>query len=219
MALRSLDKQLLLRAAVYKTLLVDSLTRFRDEKTGVEGYCGVYREHFVILFRQTDEDKDWITNLLYFKKKMPYASSKGSKVRIHGRYSDGYISMSVRGIIHAEYTKYTGHPIFVGGFSQGGGLAPICALDMQYNFNPADIECVMISPPRVFNEAGLKSYHCRVPNTTRYIWGNDIVTKVPPTFFGFTHVGKEKHFGPARVWWKFSFKAHTKYDTLIRSVE
>ena len=216
--MRTDSKQEMLSGIVHNRL-PKSFVFFRDTGTGVEGQCGEYDGHFCILFRQTDERKDWLTNLLYFKKSMPYLASKQSKVRIHGRYSAGYVSLSVRGIIHAEYLKHQGLPIFVGGFSQGGGLAAICALDMQYNFNPTDIECIMISPPRVFNEAGLKSYHCRVPNTTRYIWGNDIVTKVPPTFFGFTHVGKEKHFGPARVWWKFSFKAHAQYDTLIRSVE
>lgn len=178
--LQAHQKQLLLTGIVYKTSITQTFKWFRDPRTGVDGCCGMYDGHFCILFRQTDEDKDWITNLLYFKKKtMLYANSKNSKVRIHGKYSDGYVSPSVRGVIHKEYPAYAGLPIFVGGFSQGGGLAPICALDMQYNFNITDIECIMISPLRVFNNAGFKSYSRRVPNTARYVWGNDIVTKVP----------------------------------------
>lgn len=134
---------------------------------------------------------------------------------MHGRYADGY--MAIRGFIHDSYKP--GTPIIVGGYSQGGGLAPICALDMQYNFNPPSIECIVLNAPRVFNKAGQESYNKRVPNTQRYVWGNDIVSKAPPTLFGFRHIGTEKHFGPKKEWWKFNIEDHTQYMELISRVE
>lgn len=189
-----------------------------DVNSGVEANCGIIGDTFVIVFHATDSKfVDWLTNFLYFFKKMPYINSKKSKVRIHSGYANGY--MAIRDALKTQFFLSKKKMLFVCGYSQGGGLAPICALDFQYNFDLDYIEVLVGEPPRVFNKAGKISYEKRVPNTLRLDYGNDIVPKVPPILFGFRHIGKLLHFGPERKWWKISFTDHNPKKGLYEEVE
>jgi len=180
-------------------------TYFIDKESGIEGKCGIINNRFVVWFKQTDANfLDWFTNFFFFFKKMPYKRSKKSKVRIHSGYVNGY--MRLREIIHTEYVKSRQTKIFVTGYSQGGGLAKICALDLQSNFNPNDIELLVGAPPKVFNEAGKISFEKRIPYASFIVYGSDPVSEVPFDILGFRKAGEEKHFGPERK--GLNFKHH-----------
>ncbi len=182
---------------------------FNDYSSGANGFTAVYNaEIFVVAFDSSDNARDWRSNFKYQQKIMPYAESATSKVRMHGAYAEGW--MRLRDEIHRAFTRSRCKQVLVCGYSMGGGMAPICALDLQFTFQLAEdaIKCIIGDGPRVFNKAGKVSYNRRVPNTIRLKWGNDIVTKLPPPWFGFYHIGKELHFGPAAHWWKFSFLDH-----------
>ena len=197
-------------AIPFYTLPFDFTNRvlFNDKKSGVNGFTAMYEDTFILSFDASDSARDWETNFLYFQKTMPYAASARSPVRIHGGYVTGW--MEVRDDILATFKASRAKKILVGGYSMGGGLAPIAALDIQYNFNIAseNIHVVIGDGPRAFNKAGVHSYNKRVPNTIRIKWGNDAVTKVPPPLFGFRHVGQKLHLGPAEHWWKISLFNH-----------
>lgn len=197
--------------------------RFKDEKTGVDGYCIKHDNIFVVLFSASNEDKDWITNFTFWKmgsfiwkllkrKIYPYGDPKNTKVRIHGGFAEGYLS--VKPVIQKAFKESGCEYIIVLGYSMGGGLAPICALDLQYN-NDLSFEKIGCghSGPKVFNKEGKRSYDLRVPCTARYKYGNDIVTKVPP-FIDNYHVGEYYHIGPKEKWWKLSFKDHAGYKEI-----
>ena len=176
---------------------------FEDKATGIEGFTSNHGDTFIIAIDSTETDSGWRTNLTYFQKTMPYRNKK-SKVLIHGAYANAWAA--VRWLIQGRFAASGLSNVFVCGYSMGGGLAPIAALDMQYTFGlrVENIKCVIGDGPRVFNKAGMKSYNKRVPNTIRMKWGNDIVTKAPPPFFGFWHVGQVMHLGPREHWWRMS---------------
>ncbi len=201
----SLEKINFLEKSFKKT--VKDFTHFEDPYTGIEGNLASVEDTFIILFKPTDNlFKDWITNFLFAKKTMPYEESKKSKVRIHGRYVSGYLNL--KKYLHQTYINSRKNKILIIGYSQGGGLAQICALDFQYNFNPEKLEVLTGAGPMVFNKAGVISYNKRVPETIRLVYGNDIVSKAPSLLFGFFHTEKELHFGTSKRWYKFSIKDH-----------
>lgn len=192
-----------------------SVVLFEDKKTSVNGMTGILDDTFLITFDASVDAQDWLTDLFFFKRVMPYKGHESSPVRMHGGYAAGWLA--VRDGVHAAFRASGLSKVFVCGYSMGGGLAPIGALDMQYTFklNPDRIKCLAGDGPRVMNKAGMISYNARVPNTIRSKIGNDIVTKVPPPAWGFWHIAKQYHTGAKESWWKMSVKDHLNFDSLI----
>lgn len=94
------------------------------------------------------------------------------------------------------------------GHSYGAALAVLCALDLEYHYPHRDFEVFLFGCPRVGNRAFRKSYNKRVFKTLRVENGNDIVTKVPPTIWGYRHVGVKVHIGVPRLFGMISFNQH-----------
>ena len=189
---------------------------FRDNKTGVEGYVFVdkdYPDICCMLFLPTDEILDIITDFLFCQKKYPYSGT--TDIKMHGRYADAYLA--VRDEIHTAYKSTKCSQVLCMGFSMGFGMANICALDMQYNFNlTVDKIGCSGSGPRVFNEAGQISYDKRVPLTIRYRYGNDVVSVIPFECMGFRSVGEYYHFGKEERWYRTNIFDHFQKYQIAR---
>jgi len=174
-----------------------------DIKSGIDVYIYTYPEKQVVEIFYTDNSKiDWKTNFKFFFRrwKLPEYADKHSKVRVHGGYLEGWyaIRKQVLDMITADNVLVTGN-------SQGGGLAPIVAVDIQYNKKPKELYCFDFAGPKVWNKAGRDSFNRRVPNSFKIKNGNDIVTKFPPFYW---YSGKKIHIGNKEHWWKFSIKDH-----------
>lgn len=202
-------------------------TSFRDNESGIEGFTKKLDNVFLLIFKATNESKDWITDLsawdfkrllvgFFGKKSYPYGDPSDTKIRIHDAYVKGYLK--VKKEIQDAYIASGCNEICVIGYSMGAGLAPIAALDLQYNNNLAEdkIGCGIGDGPRVFNKAGADSFNRRVPNACRYKYGNDLVAKVPPAIFGFRHVGEYHHLGPKEHWFQFSVLDHACYSMVAQ---
>jgi triacylglycerol lipase len=77
------------------------------------------------------------------------------------------------------------------GHSLGAAMATICASRCKQSYINSDpLEIFTYGSPRV----GTKKYvtHCIVKHT-RWVNNNDIVTRVPPTWMGYRHVGNEMY--------------------------
>ncbi|MHC1695903.1 MAG: hypothetical protein AB9835_11695 [Eubacteriales bacterium] len=159
-----------------------------------------------VTFRGSDSDKDWQTNLTFWKKTIPYGNVS-SPIRVHTGFLNAYKSPGVRDRLHASITPET-RRIFISGHSQGAALAVLCAVDMEYNFPDRDIEAVLFGCPRVGNKAFASSYDKRVFKTLNVQNGNDIVTKLPPAIYGYRHVGIKLHVGVPRVFGALSCGEH-----------
>ncbi len=176
---------------------------YKNNTKAVEGYTWTKDNVFYIWFHGSNSTWDWITNFLYPKKIVPY-NNINPLIRVHRGYINRY--KLVRNLLHDRFTYSNCNKVIVTGYSMGGGLTPICAVDMQYNFN-IPVESYAFEPPRVGNYYFKKSVEHRVDcHYTTY--GNDIVTKIPPKLFLFKHIGHNHHYGPSRKWYKFSIKDH-----------
>lgn len=172
-------------------------------------------DHFntYIVFMATNRWWDWLTNLNFFKVSL--FTRKDKEIKIHNGYLSRYILDDVRTKILIYLAESKKKNVIVTGYSMGGGLAPICALDLATNFPEKEIHCVAMAGPRIGNKH-FASHVDKHVDAINLIYGNDAVTKVPPPFFGFKHVNK-KHYGPKRCWWKFKILDHTP-DNLFNAI-
>lgn len=180
------------------------------DEIGVQYFIGKKGDTLLISFRGTDSLKDWKTDFKFWKKRIPYGNHL-SKIRVHSGFMDAYQDKCVRGQIHKVITCDISN-IYVTGHSLGAALATLCALDLQYNFPDKFYEVTLFGCPRVGNKAFAKSYNKRLIKTIRIENGNDVVTKIPPPFFGYRHVGIRLHVGRMRSFLFTSSTAHKAAD-------
>lgn len=200
----------------------------------------------VIVFRGSENDRDWDTNLQIgtreqswkkeaFREEMKevaeavvdeealvYPKEYGEPsrpVKMHEGFIKAYLS--IRDEIHEQVQNSATTQYRVTGHSLGGAIATLCAVDLQYNFgSKAVIEAYTFGSPRVGNAAFSESYQQRVPNTWRVVNGWDAVAGLPAPWQGYRHV--EETVKLARKFtWKIvtgSFNDH-KISSYISAIE
>ena len=170
-----------------------------------------------IVFRGSENDKDWDTNLQLatreqdwsrqkkedFRESMeavaeavsesedlvyPAAYGEPSRpVKMHKGFINAYLS--VREEIHEHVQNSSTTKYCITGHSLGGALAKLCAVDLQYNFgDKVAVDAYTFGAPRVGNGAFAKSYNERIPNTWRVVNGWDAVVGLPVPWQGYRHV-------------------------------
>lgn len=177
-------------------------THIRDDPSGIDIYVKETPNFLVVTAWGSTENKDWITDFKFMLKrwKLSPLSRKDSPIRVHSGYIDGW--MRIR---EQVLSLVKGDNIFVNGYSMGGGLSSIIAVDIQYNKNPKNLLCADFEGPKVWNKAGRDSFNRRVPNAIKMTYSNDIVPKVP---FWYKFGGKLIHIGQPVKWYKLSIKNH-----------
>ena len=183
----------------YENVFVESI------RTDTECFVRKVRDHVTIVFRGTDSQKNWINNLCFCKKTIP-DREQNKRLKVHKGFLEGYESVrqKIRNLIPEEVCK-----IKVAGHSLGAALAILCALDLKSSFKNADLEVYLFGCPRVGNKEFAKAYNKYVFKTLRIVNGNDIVTKLPPVFLGYKHVGILIHTGASPKPAIISFSDHT----------
>jgi triacylglycerol lipase len=180
----------------------------KNPKKRLEGCICTLGDTQYIFFMATNTIHDWLTNLFLFKKKVPY-NNVHRKVKVHSGYVNRYTLNSVRTKILLETAKNTNiKNIIVSGYSMGGGLAPICAVDLGYNFPDKKVTCLAFAGPRVGNKKFVESVEKYTEDSLNLIYRNDAITKAPPKLFGFKHIKNRIFFSEERKWWKLNFKDH-----------
>ncbi|MEO1402604.1 MAG: lipase family protein [Cyanobacteria bacterium J06635_1] len=175
----------------------------------------------VIVFRGSDDEKDWFTNfkLDQEKKELIYPdiyAQASSPVRMHSGFIEAYLS--VRDQIHKYIRNSSATQYRMTGHSLGGALAKLCAIDLQYNFGSTiTVEAYTFGAPKVGNKAFVESYNRRVPNSWRVVNGWDVVSGLPRRWQGYRHV--DEAFKIARKFtWRIitgSFEDH-RIDNYIK---
>ncbi|MEM6252601.1 MAG: lipase family protein [Cyanobacteria bacterium P01_D01_bin.156] len=167
-----------------------------------------------IVFRGSSADRDWLTNLEFSKwsvaiqeavlheRNLDYPKEYGKSstgVKLHKGFTKAYLA--VRAEIQAA-VKASAIPHWViTGHSLGGALAKLCAVDLQYNVGTnASFQAYTFGAPRVGNSAFVKSYNLRVPQTWRFVNGNDIVCGLPRRWQGYSHVEHRLRFNVPFSW-------------------
>ncbi|EKV02396.1 putative lipase [Leptolyngbya sp. PCC 7375] len=166
-----------------------------------------------IIFRGSDADRDWLTNLDFARwsavtgavidnKQLDYPAVYGtshSGVKMHSGFTKAYLA--ARSEIHAVIRQSEMPRWLLTGHSLGGALAKLCAVDLQYNFSPdISVEVYTFGAPRVGNKAFAESYNRRVPNTWRFVNGNDVVSGLPRRWQRYRHVDERIRFNVMFSW-------------------
>ena len=187
----------------YNAAFDSSGEHLRDEASGVDLYVRTEEGHTTVVAWGSCEPADWRTNFRFLLRRWsrhPLAR-EDSAVRVHRGYMDAY--MRLRESLLDQLPMIG--TILITGYSMGGGLAEIIALDLSVQRPLAQVSCANFSGARVWNRAGAESFARRVPDAVFVKYGNDIVTKVPPFY---RHGATKKHLGPAEHWWKASVRDH-----------
>ncbi|HIK46518.1 MAG TPA: lipase family protein [Leptolyngbyaceae cyanobacterium M65_K2018_010] len=153
-----------------------------------------------IVFRGSDKSTDWINNAAFRQQIYPYGDGN-SEVKFHRGFMMAYFA--VRDRLLKTMETFEGQRVIVTGHSLGGALATIAALDIQYNFGRAnDLTFIVhtFGAPRVGNKAQVESYNRRITNSSRFIYGWDIVTRIPREWQGFEHVDTAVQLGSLLTW-------------------
>jgi predicted lipase len=168
----------------------------------------------VIVFRGSDADLDWDTNLQLGQTEQEWSREEKKEyraqineaviedrdliypdtygepsrpVKMHSGFVAAYLS--VRDDIHNHIQNSRAKRYRITGHSLGGALATLCAVDLQYNFGSRiAVEAYTFGSPRVGNDAFVESFNVRVPNSWRVVNGWDAVVGLPAPWRGYRHV-------------------------------
>jgi len=166
-----------------------------------EGFIGMYDEKVILTFKGSDSDIDWWkVNFRFWKKIIPY-DNVNPQILVHAGFINAY--KSVRDEL-LKYVRESGaKEIWCFGHSLGGAMATLASVDFQYNFPGVQVKVVTFGSPRVGNSQFEKSFRHRVPDYIRIVNSNDLVPRLPPQLFNYSHVGEYLHVGSTYRWWKF----------------
>lgn len=160
----------------------DGPIRGQRRDRGLEAYLAEHDQYVVLVFRGTEDARDWATNLQVGKRKLKVA---GRTIRLHAGFLRSYQQVGSR--IEAALDRtlaQRSRPLFVIGHSLGGALAQIATAVSR---RPELAACYTYGAPRVaatWFRRTLRAPHHRVVN------GWDVVPIVPPVLLGYGHTGQ-----------------------------
>lgn len=136
------------------------------------GYIASVEDATVIVFRGTDDRKDWFANL----DVCPDFDVHG---RFHRGFNDAYESLQAQVI--GLLTETPPANLWITGHSLGGALAVICAYDLIHN-QTLDVRGVMtFGQPMVASKKAANFLDDLLRGRyVRFVNGRDIVTRIPP---------------------------------------
>tara|TARA_Y100001963_G_scaffold60754_1_gene84864 strand:- start:1937 stop:2734 length:798 start_codon:yes stop_codon:yes gene_type:complete len=161
------------------------------DKGGTQCFVLHCPKNYVVVFRGTEPTswEDIKADIQFTKQKKEYQPSKtghGSVGKIHRGFRDALNDVWPDLISHYNYHA-KGKQLLVTGHSLGAALATLYTDRMNDNKSV----CYTFGSPRVGNKELIKNmnFACyRIRNN------NDIVTRVPPEWLGYTHKGELKYF-------------------------
>lgn len=162
-----------------------------DREVGTAGFVVAGDEIIVIVFRGTEDQLDWLTNV-----RAAWVTLQGG-TRVHTGFFQAY--WPIRDTLFAKVErllKTKPRPVYVTGHSLGGALAVMATAELA-NHQDASIRdsiaaCYTFGCPRA-GDASFDLY-VKVP-LYRVTNGVDIVPAVPPAILGYRHVGDTRYFG------------------------
>lgn len=154
-----------------------------------------------LVFRGTEKEIDWINNFQFRQQIYPYGDASDTDVRFHRGFMMAYFA--VRDRLLEVVRAFPQAPLTVTGHSLGGAIATIAALDVQYNITQHTGQPIVLytyGAPRVGNDAMVESFARRVPNSYRYVYGWDLIARIPRVWQEYRHVPELQQLGSRWTW-------------------
>ena len=188
-------------------------------KGDVSGHYAIEDDTLYIVYQGSHGRADWIDNFKFWKKDVrkvkPYGNAD-SDIEVHAGFMEQYkqIRPTIHGLMKIKKIK----AVVCTGHSLGGALATLTAVDIQYNFPDKNITCVTFGSPRVGNKAFAESFNKRVPDSWRYVNGDDIVCKVPMAVLFYYHVDDLIEIGKKKFYKLFFWEDHEPETGYIKNI-
>lgn len=176
----------------------------RNKETDTEWGWKLEDKTLYLAFCGSVSALDWKQNFSFWAK--PYKNMPDKWFAHSGFVTkwksirDDVLNLGVIGL--AEY-------IAIRGYSQGAAIGLLAHEDFKFNFPDKEVSSVLFGCPRV---VWLKAPKERFSNIDRVTNGGDIVTGLPPWWFGYKHLGCEIRIGKVK-----KFRLSVK-DHLIKSI-
>lgn len=162
-----------------------------DRDVGTAGYIVEGNDIIVVVFRGTENELDWKTNV-----NARFVALQGG-TRVHTGFFQAYWPIRdamfevVKRVIKAKQ-----RPIYITGHSLGGALALMATAELANDEDATVRDCVAACYTFGCPRAGDASFDVYVKAPLyRITNGVDLVPAVPPAILGYRHVGDTRYFG------------------------
>ena len=110
-------------------------------------------------------------------------------------FSD-YILKRIKEVIDSILSNNPDYKILVTGHSLGGALSVLCGIHLSSQRPATDITVENFGCPRVGNDH-FRNWVNEIPNLSiwRFVFDDDLVTRLPPAVLWYRHVGHLIHLG------------------------
>ena len=167
---------------------------FSDKDTDTQAFVVGDKNKIILSFRGTEgKIPDWITNIDAFKETWINVPQAGE---VHHGF---YVALSsIWDEVTSEIKKLrtSGQSIWLTGHSLGGALATLAAATLRLQQPEIEINGLYtFGQPRVGNKEFSSNFNSKLKKKCyRCVNNNDVVTRVPPRIFGYSHVGRLMYF-------------------------
>lgn len=167
----------------------------KDDETDTECFILADRYKIIVTFRGTEPDtlKDWRTDARIKKVIWQEGNRLGE---VHRGFYKALSSVWVKVAEQIKELQNNNQSIWFTGHSLGGALAVLASATTMFQTNIKGFAGVYTyGQPRVFDPELAKHFNKGNSHRCfRIVNNNDIVARVPPQIFGYSHVGKLKYF-------------------------
>ena len=175
------------REANIKAYLHDyDVTFLSDSFTDTQCFVAADNRVVIIAFRGTTmKIKDLVTDLKIAKVKFKHEQHEGFYYSYHS------VQQDILEIVERHQDK----AIFITGHSLGASLANLCTVDLELTQGIEVKAMYSFGSPRVFSEESAIEINKKIKHKLhRVVNNNDVVSRVPPRMFDYSHIGQLVYF-------------------------
>jgi predicted lipase len=159
-----------------------------------EYMIGDYGKHTVVVFQGSHGKLDWYDNL-NFKK----IRTTEKRIKVHEGFFRQYQVSKIE--VFEKIIKRGKESVIFTGHSLGAALAVLHAyFYSMITAGGKEVICITFGSPRVGNRSFVRDFRRRRIISRRFVYKEDMVTKVPTLWMGFMHISKTLRLGATFGW-------------------
>ncbi|CAM3543449.1 lipase family protein [Parendozoicomonas haliclonae] len=181
------------------------------------------RKKIIVAFRGTEATLgEWMNNAQIAKDTWTEDNPLGM---VHSGFYEAFNSVWNQVLAEIQRLRTHNQTIWLTGHSLGGALATIAAATLELQQPDIRVNGVYtFGQPRTANHLFAKNYNNRLKERTfRCVNNNDVITRIPPQIFGYSHIGTLMYFdtdgtihtdGKLSWWARFWDRLEGRYDDI-----
>ncbi|MBD2099450.1 lipase family protein [Leptolyngbya sp. FACHB-261] len=161
------------------------------EDQDTQAFVAANDQIVVLSFRGTTDRNDWATNIgVAFKEETKIG-------KVHEGFLEALDCVWPRVMTTLDAFQDKNQSLWITGHSLGGALATLATARLRFGLKRPVAGLYTFGSPRAVDEAFADTFnHDFKAQTFRLVHNNDVVTRVPPRSFGYSHVGTFLYIDP-----------------------